>query len=213
MDFHIVNNEILVPVKCGTTYLESIYPGNFISIGLYSHLYNFKGISAIIIREPLEHLQSALHTELLRWYKLHPSEKLSAETAIPLINNFITNESNPFGTTHWDINYYEHIYKVWKQNKNTIKIIHVSNLTDFIQQKYGINIPHNKFSYGIPASDTGFRYRYTTKQKLSKWIEETLPELWNEVVKDLPKAEKFYNHLINETNYIEYDLEKYNKLI
>ena len=204
MNFHVVNNEILVPVKCGTTYLESIFPGNFISIGsnlsinLYSRLYNLKGISAIIIKEPLEHLQSALHTELFRWYNLHPSEKLSAETATPLINNFITNESNPVGTTHWDINYYEHLYKFWKHNRNTLKVVHISELTDFIKQEYGIDMSHDKFSYGVPAFDTRFKYRYTTKQKLAKWIEETMPDLWNELVKDMGRANKFYNLLINK---------------
>ena len=212
MNFHVVNDEILIPVKC-STYLDNIFPNNIVNIWFYRDLINLKGISTIIIREPLEHLQSALHTELLGWLLENPNEKLSTKNMIPLINNFITDELNPEGTIHWDINYYEHLYKFWKQNQNTIKIIHVSNLTDFLKQKYGINIPHDKFGYGILAHGGKFKYAYTSKEKLSKWIEETLPELWNEVVKDLPKAEKFYNHLINETDYIEYDLEKYKKLI
>ena len=208
MNFHVVNDEILVPVKCGSTYLDRIFPNNIVNIWFYRDLINLKGISTIIIREPLEHLQSALHTELLNWLFDNPTEKIEPNNMIPLISNFLGN-----GTTHWDINYYEHIYKFWKQNKDTIKIVHVSNLTDFLKQKYGIDIPHDKFGYGIPRLAGKFKYAYTSKEKLSKWIEETLPELWNEVVKDLPKAEKFYNHLINETDYIEYDLEKYNKLI
>ena len=197
MNFHVVNNEILVPLKCGSTYLEGIYPDNIININ-YSDLPNLKGISAIIIREPLEHLQSALHTELLGWLWENPNEKLSTETMIPLINNFITHKLNPVGTTHWDINYYEHLYKFWKQNKDTIKIVHVSDLTDFIKQKYGIDIPHDKFSYGIPAHGGNFKYEYTTKKKLAKWIEETLPDLWNELLNELPKANKFYNLIINK---------------
>ena len=208
MNFHVVNDEILVPVKCGSTYLDRIFPNNIVNIWFYRDLINLKGISTIIIREPLEHLQSALHTELLNWLFDNPTEKIEPNNMIPLISNFLGN-----GTTHWDINYYEHIYKFWKQNKDTIKIVHVSNLTDFLKQKYGIDIPHDKFGYGISRLAGKFKYAYTSKEKLSKWIEETLPELWNEVVKDLPKAEKFYNHLINETDYIEYDLEKYKKLI
>jgi hypothetical protein len=212
MKFHVVNNEILVPLKCGSTYLESIYPNNIIDIN-YCDLPNLKGISTIILREPIEHLQSALHTELLSWLQQHHTEILSTENMIPLINNFITHELNPYGTNHWDVHYYEHLYNFWKQNKDTIKVIHILDLTDFIKQEYGIDIPHDKFSYGISRLAGQFKYAYTTKQKLSKWIEETLPELWNEVVKELPKAEKFYNHLINETNYIEYDSEKKRKII
>jgi hypothetical protein len=207
MKFRVVNNEILVPLKCGSTYLESIYPNNIIDIN-YCDLPNLKGISTIILREPIEHLQSALHTELLGWLHDNPAKNFSTETVIPLINNFITRPGNPVGTTHWDINYYEHLYNFWKHNRNTLKVIHLSNLTDFIKQEYGIDIPHDKFSYGIRAWGGKFKYAYTSKEKLSKWIEETLPELWNELVKDLPKAEKFYNHLINETPYTEYDLKK-----
>ena len=212
MKFHVVNNEILVPLKCGSTYLERIYPNNISDIN-YRDLPNLKGISTIILREPIEHLQSALHTELLGWLQDNPTEILSTENMIPLINNFITNELNPYGTTHWDVHYYEHLYKFWKHNRNTLKVVHISDLTDFIKKEYEIDIPHNKFSYGIPALGRKFEYAFTTKQELSKWIEETLPELWNEVVKDVSKAEKFYNHLINETDYIEYDLQKYKKLI
>jgi hypothetical protein len=212
MRFHIVNNEILVPLKCGSTYLERIYPNNIGDIG-YNDLSNLKGISTIILREPIEHLQSALHTELLGWLQNNPTEKISTKTMIPLINNFITHELNPYGTTHWDVHYYEHLYKFWKRNRNTLKVIHVSDLTNFIKQKYEIDIPHDKFSYGISAYGGEFKYRYTTKQKLAKWIEETLPELWDKLIKEIPKAEKFYNHLINETNYTEYDLENPKKII
>ncbi len=197
MRFKIFNNQILVPLKCGTTYMEIVYPNNVVDAG-YDELLYIKDITTIIIREPLEHLQSALHTELLGWYHLHPNERLSTETVTPLIKNFINTDLNPFGTTHWDINYYEHLYKFWKQNRNTLKVVHISDLTDFIKKEYEIDIPHNKFSYGIPALSSKFKYVYTTKQKLSKWIEETLPELWNELVKDLPKANKFYNLIINK---------------
>ena len=197
MQFKIFNNQILVPLKCGTTYMEMLYPDNIVNVD-YSDLPNLTDISTIVVREPLGHLQSALHTELLGWLWENPNKKLSTENMIPLINNFITDELNQVGTTHWDINYYEHLYKFWKQYHNRIKIIHISNLTDFIKQEYGIDIPHDKFSYGIPEIGIGFKYRYTTKQKLAKWIEETMPDLWNELVKDMDRANKFYNLLINK---------------
>lgn len=207
MKFHVVNNEILVPLKCGSTYLERIYPNNISDIN-YRDLPNLKGISTIILREPIEHLQSALHTELLGWLQDNPTEILSTENMIPLINNFITNELNPYGTTHWDVHYYEHLYKFWKHNRNTLKVVHISDLTDFIKKEYEIDIPHNKFSYGIPALGRKFEYAFTTKQELSKWIEETLPELWDELIKELPKANKFYNLIINGEVSELYELEE-----
>jgi len=207
MKFHVVNNEILVPLKCGSTYLEKIYPDNIVDIN-YCDLPNLKGISTIIIREPIEHLQSALHTEILMWYAQNPSESLSVDTATPIIKRFINVDSNLLPTPHWDVNYYEHLYKFWKRSKGSIKIVHTSDLTQFIKEKYKIDNPHDKFSYGIPAHRGEFKYAYTTKQELAKWIEKTLPELWDELVKEIPKANKFYNLIINGEVSELYELEE-----
>lgn len=196
MQYKIFNNQILVPLKCGSTYMEMVYPNDIIELGSYE-LSDIKDISVIVLREPLDHLQSALHTELLTWYAFNPGKSLSIDTAIPLIKKFINTDSNVGGTTHWDVNYYQHLYKFWNLNRNTIKVIHVSNLTDFIKQECGVDIPHDKFSYGIPAYGRRFKYAFTTKQKLAKWIEQTLPDMWNDLIKDIPNADRFYNLMIN----------------
>lgn len=199
MQFKIFNNEILTPLKCGSTYLGMVYPKDIIEI-TYNDLQDLKGISTIVIRDPFEHLQSALHTEILMWYILNPSESLSVDTATPLIKRFINSKSNPFGTNHWDVNYYEYLYKFWKQNKGSIKIVDTSNLTPFLKERYNIDIKHDKFSYGITAHFGRFKYAYTTKQNLSKWIETSLPKLWDSLTKKLPKAYKFYNLMIDDYN-------------
>ena len=54
MQFKIFNNEILTPLKCGSTYMEMVYPDNIIEIS-YDTLPRYKDVTAIIIREPLEH--------------------------------------------------------------------------------------------------------------------------------------------------------------
>jgi hypothetical protein len=194
--YKIFNNQILVPLKCGSTYMEMVYPNDIVDVG-YDELLYIKDITTIIIREPLEHLQSALHTEILMWYALNPKESLSVDTATPLIKKFINTDSNPEGTTHWDVNYYEHLYKFWKRNHSTIKIVKVSDLSPFLKENYDVDLVHDKFSYGIPAIGGKFKYVYTTKQKISKWIEETMPDIWNELIKDIPKADKFYNLMVN----------------
>jgi hypothetical protein len=187
--------------------MEMVYPDNIIDVG-YDNLPQFKDVTAIIIREPLEHLQSALHTELLMWYALNPGESLSVDTATPLVKKFINTDSNTRGTTHWDVNYYEHLYKFWKRNRNIIKIVNVSELSPFLKENYDIDLVHDKFSYGIPAHSGRFKYAFTTKQKLAKWIEETLPDIWNELIKDIPKADKFYNLMINGEISEMYELEE-----
>ena len=196
MQFKIFNNEILAPLKCGTTYLAMVYPNDIIEIN-HTNLLDLTGISTIIIREPFEHLQSALHTEILMWYAQNPSESLSVDTVTPIMKRFINVDSNPLATPHWDANYYERLYKFWKQSKGSIKIVHLSDLTQFIKEKYNIDMEHNKFSYGITTQVGNFKYAYTTKQNLSKWIETSLPKLWKALTKKLPKADKFYKLMIN----------------
>jgi hypothetical protein len=197
MHFKVFNNEILAPLKCGSTYLGMVYPNGIIDV-THLDLPNLKGISKIVIREPFEHLQSALHTEILLWYALNPSESLSVDTATPIIERFINSDTNPLGTPHWDVNYYEHLYKFWKRSNGSIKIIHISNLTPFLKERYNVDVKHDKFSYGITTHVRNFKYAYTTKEKLSKWIETSLPKLWKDLTKKLPKADKFYNLMIND---------------
>jgi hypothetical protein len=207
MTFKIFNNQILAALKCGSTYLAKVYPNDIKDVSYNSDdylllettgVYDMKNISTIIIREPFEHLQSALHTEILMWYLLN-KESLSIETATPLIKNFITTDTNTHGTTHWDVNYYEILYNFWKDNKNTIKVVHLSDLSAFLKENCNVDIPHDKFEYGILAHQGKFKYAFTTKQKLSNWIKESMPELWGELIKDMNKANKFYNLLINES--------------
>jgi len=215
MQFKVFNNEILTPHKCGTTYLQKVFP-NGIQTADYrikdSRFNNeecsIKIISTIIIREPLDHLQSALHTELLGWYALNLGESLSINNVIPLIKNFINTDDNQYGTTHWDVNYYEYLYKLWKGNRDLIKIIHISNLSPFLKERYNIDIIHDKFSYGIAAQGEKFKYSFITKKALSKWIETNLTELWCELIKELPKANKFYNLMINGEICEMYELEE-----
>jgi hypothetical protein len=187
--------------------MEMVYPDNIIEIS-YDTLSRYKDVTAIIIREPLEHLQSALHTEILMWYVLNPGESLSIDTATPLIKNFINTDLNPRGTTHWDVNYYEYLYKFWKQNRNTIKVVNVSDLSPFLKENYDVDLVHDKFSYGIPAHGSRFKYAFTTKQKLAKWIEETLPDIWDDLIRDIPKANNFYNLMINGEISEIYELEE-----
>ena len=206
MQFKIFNNQILVPLKCGSTYMEMVYPENIIDVS-YTNLPQFKDVTAIIIRDPFDHLQSALHTEILMecW---EFNKLLSIETVIPIIKKFINTDLNPRGSTHWDVNYYENLYKFWKRNRNTIKIIHISELSSFLKENYDVDLIHDKFSYGIPALVANFKYKFTSKQKLSKWIEETLPDMWNNLIRDIPKADKFYNLMINGEISEIYELEE-----
>jgi hypothetical protein len=197
MQYKIFNNEILAPLKCGTTYLEMVYPDDIVEINNHN-LLGLTGISTIIIREPFEHLQSALHTEILMWYLYNPSESLSIDTVTPIIKRFINVDSNPLATPHWDVNYYEHLYKFWKLSKGSIKIVQTSDLTPFLKERYNIDIKHDKFSYGITSYAGKFKYAYTNKQKLAKWIETSLPKLWENLTKKLPKADKFYKLMIND---------------
>jgi hypothetical protein len=197
MQYKIFNNEILAPLKCGTTYLEMVYPDDIVEINNHN-LLGLTGISTIIIREPFEHLESALHTEILMWYLYNPSESLSIDTVTPIIKRFINVDSNPLATPHWDVNYYEHLYKFWKLSKSSIKIVQTSDLTPFLKERYNIDIKHDKFSYGITSYAGKFKYAYTNKQKLAKWIETSLPKLWENLTKKLPKADKFYKLMIND---------------
>ena len=63
----LFDNKLLVPKKCGSTYSYNIFTDVVSTEYDIEHLYSIKNTITIVIREPIEHLQSALHTELLGW--------------------------------------------------------------------------------------------------------------------------------------------------
>ncbi len=148
MTVYCINNEILAPLKCGTRYLRSLgLPQDHI------HLTNTDWIRAyeiewkyIILRNPLEHLKSALQTELLNLYNGH--SLWSNMTTKMVLDKFISKD----GCDHWSSTMYKMIYELWIHQSKKSKIINLNDMSYFISNM-GYHIPFIKKKYDFTNFD------------------------------------------------------------
>jgi len=165
MNIQVFENKIIAPNKCGTRYLRLIFEHK-----QFTHLFlpKIKGKTYFIIREPLEHLKSALHTELLGVKDTIEFDKK--------FNRFLSET----GTIHYVNNLYQIIYFYKEKNPNC-KIVELHNLSDLLMD-LGYNIPYNKWNYNLSTEyadwwvnkDTFFsklKHKYPTQVGiLENWI-------------------------------------------
>jgi hypothetical protein len=99
MDIKLFDGRILAPSKCGTRHLRKIYTDVRFDINVH----NINNISHIIIRNPYEHFESAIHTEYLNYTN-------SPQYLDHIIYGAISNN----GIGHWHPNTYQFLYSIVK---------------------------------------------------------------------------------------------------
>lgn len=119
MDIKIFDNRILAPSKCGTRYLRKVYTDSRFDINVQG----VDNITHIIIRNPYEHFESAIHTEYLNY------------TNTPIdINHIILGASSKDGIGHWHPNTYQFLHSIFIKNSK-IQIVELSNLSSFLKSE------------------------------------------------------------------------------
>ena len=160
MYFKVYNNEtILAPAKCGTRFLDETFGSDSVGIDtkkldipLWKRLPNLK---TIIVREPKEHLESAIHTEILtRYYndeERDTTQPLDVDTIIDKFcydwkgelyqkENMNPNRRYFLETTLWGYNLHEIIYKIWTRNPHKIEVVHLRQISSYLPT-IGVKIP------------------------------------------------------------------------
>ena len=158
MGFQLFDNRILVPLKCGTRYLSKAY--TFVHFNYYE-VTDFSNIEYLIIREPYELLKSALHTEFILYKEMYGFEID--------FDNFLDELMLKNYCTHWEYYMYEQMYWIYFKSNKKIKVIHLSNLTDFMKQN-GYNMKYRKSNYDF--------------HNYKNWINKD--EFFNKLLKEFP---------------------------
>jgi len=158
MGFQLFDNRILAPLKCGTRYLSKAY--TFVDFNYYE-VTDFSNIEYLIIREPYELLKSALHTEFILYKEMYGFEID--------FDNFLDELMLKNYCTHWEYNMYEQMYWIYFKSNKKIKVIHLSNLTNFMKQN-GYNMKYRKSNYDF--------------HNYKNWINKD--EFFNKLLKEFP---------------------------
>lgn len=205
--FDINDYKILAPLKCGTRYLEMCLgkPETTTSYMFKETLVNTK-IKKIIIREPYEHMISALHTLILTEIQENHLNKsteiehndLNKQT-IPYDDVFkkYFNQLNSINIEeqngHWSNSIYKELYFYWRRNRGYVDILHLNDLTDFLKQEGFSKV---KFK----ASDYNFNnYNYwCSKEDLMLFIMENYENEWVLLMLQIDESNIWYNRLMDK---------------
>jgi len=185
------NSKILVPLKCGTRYLEKCLqePGEHIMVkDIRSKLF-INDLETIIVRTPFEHMTSALFTELQRGFKEDGSVDMEQFEIILDKFKYIKGK---IVDGHWSRDVYDNLYWYWKRNYKNIEIVKLENLTDFLISK---NIELVTYS----ANDYNFDRSFYAKDDLLLFVKINYEDLWDDLMEQVEYSLLYYNALINRT--------------
>jgi len=189
---------ILAPLKSGTRYLDKVFGEDCESIWIDHMEMNLTipTITTIIIRPPMEHLISALHTEVLSTYNHADIEYNTSNIIINVLNEFTYDKVEwKKQNTHWRYEIYETFYWFWRRNRNRIKIVHLKDLSSHLKS-IGIPPPeYNPKEYDFNKNSDKF---YCSKEELVSLIKTNYPKEWENLMEQIEICNKFYNYLINK---------------
>jgi hypothetical protein len=182
MKFVLFNDKILTTPKGGTRYLRQ----KWCSVPFrYDEINDFTNIKYMIIREPFEHLKTALHTEFYNHTDIY-GYPINLKV---YLDELVLKQKN----VHWSYNMYEIMYWIYIKSNKKIKIIQLSSLTDIIKEE-GYIMEYSESDY-----DFHLKENWISKDDFFKKLLEEFPTQMENLLKQSDKQTIFYNKLINNT--------------
>ena len=172
------------PAKCGSRFLDSIWD-NKKRLLPQELLKELPKVDYIVIRNPYEHLISALHTDLLHvWNK-----QWEGQTEKDIIRGYSTEE----GGSHYWMYLYKTIYEYWEVTNKSAKIIPLHQLNNLIDDM-GIEYSYEEDSYNWQ----GYFEIYKSKSDVIKYVIDTYPKEYELMMNGALLEQQYYHKFIDE---------------
>ena len=183
MVIELFDEVIAVPAKCGTRYFSKCLQSkkSFLPIVKRHEKDDWKKIKWVVVREPIEHLKSAIHTEILPFL----NDRNGIES---VLNTFISDS----GGTHYHPHLYLRLMYTMILLKKQYKPIHISNVSEFIKEYVGVDIPYNKEEYGF-----NHIVDWKSKDECVDIVKTEFPNHWDKLMKLCESDTIIYNKFIN----------------
>ena len=189
------NGELLVPLKCGSRYLDKIFKDNSKGFDIREFQQTlFTKIKTIVVRPPFEHLSSALHTAILTYYNDTGKNENIPIDYTPIIEEFCFYNKVSSQNTHWRYDLYETFYGLWRTNRNNVNVIELKDLSLYLKTIGIEKLPE----YDSKEYDFSKYDYWCSKEELMLFIKTSFPDQWKNLMKQVTEAEIFYNALINK---------------
>ena len=185
-------NTIIAPLKCGTRYLERVFGEPTSEIASYTLKKNLfiQTLKTIIIRPPMEHLFSALHTEILGFLRENKEGDIQE-----VLKTFITNNAiDSLQNTHWDKNIYSDLYWYWRRNRDYVNVVELNNLSSHLKGLKIKKLP----KYDSKEYDFNHYDYWCSKDDLMLFIKTSYRREWDNLIEQVGVSTIFYDYLINK---------------
>ena len=190
------NGTLLAPLKCGTRYLDKIFKDDVTGFDLveFKTKLFLPNITDIVVRPPMEHLTSALHTSILTAYNDTERDKRIEIDLKSIIDEFCLYTKKDLQNTHWRCDIYETLYWVWRRNRNNINIIELKDLSSYLEKLKIKKLP----KYNLKDYDFHTYQFWCSKDEIMLFIKTNYTEQWDNLMQQVEDANIFYNYLINK---------------
>ena len=189
MNINIFKKVFLVPPKCGSRFFEEHFENR-------EHIPLFKlkdskfidEIKFIVLREPFEHMISAIHTEFINFW--NNGDKRGNLTEKDVMNFIINYDEH----AHWHPHLFLELYLFILKFKKPPTIIMLNDLNDFVKNKL-----NKTYSTGFTKTKYDFSEKKTYISKDDLWdiyIKKNYPKEWEMFSKLVERDMFFYNKLI-----------------
>ena len=200
MDISIYHKKWIVPAKCGSRYLdkafEIIEQDNFGFSGIHNEvqlgawrnsilnsphtkiaaqsdeIFQFwiLPITHIVLRNPLSHLLSALHTDL--WGHLNePIRAIGLVKGNSHLEEILLKYTTT-GTGHWSSDLYYNVYMLLQQRPD-IQIVPLDKLSEFVES-IGLKMDYVPDEYNF--ENMGIEREY-----IINWVKTEYPSIWKRI--------------------------------
>ena len=192
MIVHLYNNgELCIPLKHGSRFFKSyyydLYPdfkeSSFLNIDEW--IYDVKWI---IVRDPIEHLKSALNTEIMTDDMLDDTEGV--------IEYLKRHYYKPHFGNHYDCEMHKSLY----ESGCDFKVIELKKFSNFLASETGLYKPSKKIKDWIPIGKKN-KPIYISREEF--WYEfcKRYPKQSLELVELALKDKEYYDKLLSEKEY------------
>lgn len=178
-----INDRFITPLKCGSRYLRS-FGWDIKGITMLSDGWNeFKNLNwgVIVLRNPEEHLYSALHTEILSLWNGHTN--WAGITEEELINLFISKT----GSTHWCGILNKTIFDVYVTKNREPKALKLENLSLFLSLD-GTPQLYNKEKYSFREFN-----KWESSDYIKNYVKTKYPNQFDVMLNMVNEDRKYYN--------------------
>ena len=200
MDISIYDKKWIVPAKCGSRYLDKVFGvtkqnnvgfsgiGNVKQMGVWRNsvldsphtkiaaqsdkIFQFwvLPITHIVLRNPLSHLLSALHTDL--WGHLDVPTRNIGLIKENLALKEILLKYTTTGTGHWSPHLYYNLYMLL-QKRPDIQIVPLNKLSEFLES-VGLEEEYVPDEYNF--ANMGIEREY-----IINWVKMEYPSIWKRI--------------------------------